>query len=245
LIPLRATDEQLFELWHRDGDRRARERLITRYLPMARRLANRYAGRREPADDLLQVASVALIKAVDRFDATRGTAFAGFAVPTVVGELKRHFRDLGWTVHVSRTLQEMVLKVEAAEPKLTALSGRSPSVPEIALYLELSIEDVLDALECATAHTTVSLDVAAHDDEEGTETLVDQLGAVDAHYESVETKLSVDAVTARLRPRERRILELRFVEEMTQAEIAARIGISQMHVSRILRRTLARLADLS
>src|SRR5438270_6327968 len=149
---------QLFVRWQEHGDRRAREELIDRFLPLARKLARRYAGPREPFDDLLQVASLGLVKAIDRFDASRGTAFSSFAVPTILGELKRYFRDLGWAVHVPRGAQELALKVEEAQQQLTARTGRPPSMPELAEYLELSIEEVLDALETASAQHCVSLD---------------------------------------------------------------------------------------
>jgi RNA polymerase sigma-B factor len=245
LIPRLAPDEQLFTLWRERRDFPAREQLISRYLPLARRLARRYAGRRESAEDLFQVASLGLLKAVDRFDVRRGAGFTSFAVPTILGELKRHFRDLGWSVHVSRALQERVLKVQSAERTLAARSGRMPSLPDIALYLELSVEEVLDALECAAAHDAVSLDLPLPGEEDSTDTLADQLGTEDERYQRIETKLSIEAATAQLRPRERRILELRFVDELSQAQIAEAVGISQMHVSRILRRTLAQLQGLT
>src|SRR5579871_2299660 len=149
----RTDSHELFVQWQRHGDRRAREELIERFLPLARKLARRYAGPREPFEDLMQVASLGLVKAVDRFDTSRGTAFSSFAVPTILGELKRYFRDLGWSVHVPR----------GAQQQLTAKTGRPPSVPDLAAYLELSIEDVLDALETAGAHHCVSLDTPRED----------------------------------------------------------------------------------
>src|SRR5580700_3428732 len=148
---------ELFTRWQEHGDRNARDELVTRFLPLARKLARRYAGAREPFEDLLQVASLGLVKAVDRYDSERGTAFTSFAVPTILGELKRYFRDLGWSVHVPRGAQERALKVEEAQQKLTLKHGRSPSVPQLAEYLELSIEEVLDGLETAVAHHSVSL----------------------------------------------------------------------------------------
>src|SRR6201989_711247 len=154
----RTDSAELFVRWQQHGDHSARDELVGRFLPLARKLARRYAGAREPFEDLLQVASLGLVKAVDRFDADRGTAFSSFAVPTILGELKRYFRDLGWSVHVPRGAQEQALKVEEAQQNLTSRTGRPPTVDELALYLELSIEDVLDALETAGAHHSNSLD---------------------------------------------------------------------------------------
>src|SRR5450755_2407211 len=155
--------EELFERWHRQEDRRARDELVQRFLPLARKLARRYNGAREPFDDLLQVACLGLVKAVDRYDLGRGTAFSSFAVPTILGELKRYFRDLGWAVHVPRGAQELAVKVEDAKQKLSARGGRAPTVHELAQYLELDVADVLDGLETARAHHAASLD-APHDD---------------------------------------------------------------------------------
>ena len=150
--------DDLFLRWHGQRDPRARDELVRRFLPLARKLARRYAGAREPIDDLIQVASLGLVKAVDRFDPTREIAFSSFAVPTIAGELKRYFRDLGWSVHVPRGAQEMALKVEQARQQIVSRGGRSPSVNELAQYLEWSVEDVLDALEAGSAHHSVSLD---------------------------------------------------------------------------------------
>lgn len=235
----------LFIRWQQHGDRRAREALVERYLPLARKLARRYSGAREPFDDLLQVASLGLVKAVDRFDVDRGTAFSSFAVPTILGELKRYFRDLGWSVHVPRGAQEQALRVEDAQQALTARTGRPPSVQELAQYLELSIEDVLDALETAAAHHSSSLDIARDDGEGESGTLVDAYGEEDDRFEIVEASATIATAARHLSPRERRVLALRFVEDLTQTQIAETIGVSQMQVSRILRRALARLRELT
>jgi len=235
----------LFVRWQRHGDRRAREELTERFLPLARKLARRYSGAREPFDDLLQVASLGLVKAIDRFDPTRGTAFSSFAVPTILGELKRYFRDLGWAVHVPRGAQEQALKVEEAQQQLTARTGRPPSVHELAEYLELSIEDVLDALETSGAHHTVSLDTPREDSDGESGTLADAFGEIDQRFEFVEASVSIAAAARHLSARERRVLELRFVEDLTQTQIADLIGVSQMQVSRILRRALAQLRELT
>jgi RNA polymerase sigma-B factor len=236
----------LFERWQNSGDQRAREELVNRFLPLARNLARRYAGAREPFDDLLQVASLGLVKAIDRFDVDRGAAFSSFAVPTILGELKRYFRDLGWSVHVPRGAQEQALKVQEAHERLTTKTGRPPTVPELAEYLELSIEDVLDGLETAAAHHSASLDAPREDGSGGEPgTLVDVLGEEDRRYELVDETITISVAARQLSARERRVLGLRFVDDMTQTQIAQEIGVSQMQVSRILRRALNRLRDLT
>src|SRR5437016_2034500 len=156
--PARIENRDVFIRWQQFGEQQAREELVERFLPLARNLARRYAGAREPFDDLLQVASLGLVKAIARFDINRGAAFSSFAVPTILGELKRYFRDLGWSVHVPRGAQEQALKVQEAQERLTTRTGRPPTVNELAEYLEFSIEDVLDALETAAAHHSASLD---------------------------------------------------------------------------------------
>jgi RNA polymerase sigma-B factor len=241
----RADQSELFDRWQQHRDARARAELVQRFLPLARKLARRYSGAHEPFDDLLQVASLGLVKAIDRFDVDRGTAFSSFAVPTVLGELKRYFRDLGWSVHVPRGAQELALKVEDARQKLTTRTGRPPTVPELAEYLELSIEDVLEALETASAHHIASLDSPREDGEEESGSLGDSLGEVDESYELVDAKTTISAAARHLGPRERRVLVLRFVEDLTQSQIAELIGVSQMQVSRILRRALEQLRELT
>jgi RNA polymerase sigma-B factor len=229
--------------WQQHGDQRAREELVRRFLPLARKLARRYIGAREPFDDLLQVASLGLVKAIDRFDLERGTAFSSFAVPTILGELKRYFRDLGWSAHVPRGAQERALKVEEAQQRLTARTGRPPSVPELAEYMEVSIEDVLDALETAAAHHSVSLDAPRDDGDGESETLGDAFGELDHRFALVEDSVSIAAAAHHLSVRERRVLVLRFVHDMTQTQIAELIGVSQMQVSRILRRAVVQLSE--
>ena len=241
----RAANEQLFVAWQQHGDRLARDELVHRFLPLARKLARRYNGAREPFDDLLQVASLGLVKAVDRFDLGRGTAFSSFAVPTILGELKRYFRDLGWAVHVPRGAQELAVKVEEAHQRLSARSGRAPSVHELAEYLELELADVLDALETARAHHASSLD-APHDDGEGESgSLVDSFGQEDPALALADARLTVDSAARHLSAREREVLRLRFGDDLTQTQIAARIGVSQMQISRILRRAISRLGELT
>ncbi|MBV9194589.1 MAG: SigB/SigF/SigG family RNA polymerase sigma factor [Solirubrobacterales bacterium] len=241
----RTDSTELFDRWQKDRDRRAREELIDRFLPLARKLARRYAGPREPFEDLMQVASLGLVKAVDRFDTERGTAFSSFAVPTILGELKRYFRDLGWSVHVPRGAQELALKVEEAQQQLTTRTGRPPSVQELAQYLEMAIEDVLDALETASAHHSTSLDAPRDDGEDDSGSLADAFGQEDDRYELVDASVTIATAARQLSARERRVLVLRFVEDLTQTQIAEQIGVSQMQVSRILRRALARLRELT
>src|SRR5437764_4286714 len=242
----RTNNKQLFVRWQQDGDQRAREELVDRFLPLARNLARRYAGAREPFDDLLQVASLGLGEAIGRFYVDRGAAFSSFAVPTILGELKRYFRDLGWSVHVPRGAQEQALKVQEAHERLTTKTGRPPTVNELAEYLELSVEDVLDALETAAAHHSTSLDAPREDRSSGESgSLVDVFGEEDSRYELVDETVTISVAARELSARERRVLALRFVNDMTQTQIAQEIGVSQMQVSRILRRALSRLRELT
>jgi RNA polymerase sigma-B factor len=240
-----ADSNELFVRWQRRGDQRAREELVERYLPLARKLARRYQGAREPFDDLLQVASLGLVKAIDRFDYSRGTAFSSFAVPTILGELKRYFRDLGWAVHVPRGAQERALKVEEVQRKLTARAGHSPTVAELAEYMEISTEAVLDSLEAAASHHSVSLDTPREDHEDGEAgTLADLFGNEDERFASIDAGMTIANAARHLSERERQVLALRFLEDRTQTEIAEIVGVSQMQVSRILRRSVARLGEL-
>jgi RNA polymerase sigma-B factor len=221
----------------------SREELVQRFMPLARRLARRYAGRAEPLDDLMQVASLGLVKAVDRFDPSRGTAFSTFAVPTILGELKRHFRDRGWSIRVPRGTQELILKVEKARSELPGRLGREPTVQDIARWLEVSDEEVLDAMHASRGHHATSLDRPASAEVEDGMTLVERLGGDDHMFDTVEYAVAIEPVLDDISERDRRILHLRFVEDLTQSEIARRVGISQMHVSRLLRGTLKRLRE--
>jgi RNA polymerase sigma-B factor len=239
-----ADPAELFARWQKFGDRRARDELVERYMPLARRLARRYLGAREPFEDLVQVASLGLVKAIDRFDASRGNAFTSFAVPTILGELKRYFRDLGWAVHVPRGAQERALKVEEVQRELTSKTGRAPTITELAEYMELSLEDVLDALEAAGAHHSMSLDTPRDDGESDGGTIADVLGEEDKRFEYIDAGASIAQAAQQLSERERRILALRFIEDRTQTQIAEIEGVSQMQVSRVLRRALATLSEL-
>jgi RNA polymerase sigma-B factor len=237
----------LFERWQCHADQHAREALVERFLPLGRSLARRYVSTNESIDDLTQVAYVGLINAIDRFDTSRGSRFAAFAVPTILGELRRYFRDTAWAVHVPRGAQERALEVERAGGTLTANSGHSPTVGEIAQYLECDQGEVLDALQVGQARSSVSLDAprpgGAEDDSESTR--AETIGTEDEGYELVEDGSAVAHALRSLAPRERRILFLRFAREMTQSEIAAEIGLSQMQVSRVLRRSLERMRTIA
>jgi RNA polymerase sigma-B factor len=238
------TVARLFRCAH-GGDDAARSALIERFLPLARSLARRYIRSSESADDLVQVASLALVKAVDRFDADRDVAFSTFAVPTILGELKRHFRDTAWAVHMPRSLSEGALRVEKTERELANETGRRPSVAEIAESMGEDLEWVVNVLDASRAHDALSLDATVDTPDGDGETLAATLGGEDERFEYVEERDAVASSLGELTARERTVLELRFGSEMTQSEIAEQIGVSQMQVSRILRRTLDRLRTLS
>jgi RNA polymerase sigma-B factor len=228
--------------YHRDGELAAREELIVRCVPLARQLAARYKHLGEAEEDLEQTACLGLIKAIDRYRLEQRVALSSYAVPTIIGELKRHFRDRGWSVRLARRMQERVGAVGRARDTLSGRLGRSPSVGEVAAELGLSVEEVLEAREAAGAYTAASLDGPATTDDDGDErTRVDRMGEEDPHYELVELTSSVGPLTRALPPREREVLSLRFGAELTQSEIGKRIGVSQMQVSRLLRRALERL----
>jgi RNA polymerase sigma-B factor len=239
------TSAELFRRWRQQRDRHARDELIARFLPLARKLARRYAQSSEPYEDLVQVASLGLVKAVERFDPDRGFAFSSFAVPTIVGELKRYFRDTAWALHVDRGAQERARKITDAQQKLSSGTGRMPTVNEIAQYLEISQEDVLDGLQTSEAYGAISLDapLAGEDDEESSR--LDSIGTADERLELVDDHATIFAAAKHLPTREREILYLRFNEDLTQSEIADRVGVSQMQVSRLLRRSLLRLRELT
>ena len=241
-----ASDAELFAA-ARDGDPAAREELVCRFLPMARRLAWRYRRGGEPPDDLVQVASLALVKAIERFDPGRGIPFSGYAVPTIVGELKRHLRDTRWSAYVPQRMRERVLEVDRAAESLRCALGRAPTVEEVAHEARIEAAEVADALEAATAYEAVSLDSPAcgsQADDAGA-TFLDSLGSHEERYDMVEYAVTIEPALRALPARQRVILWLRFREDMTQAEIATRLGMSQMHVSRLLRQALARLREVA
>ena len=235
-------ERRLLVRYAQDRSPVVREELVDRFMPLARRLAGRYAGGAEPFDDLIQVASVGLVKAIDRFDPARGTAFSTFAVPTILGELKRHFRDRGWSVHVPRDVQERILKVERAMAELPSKLGHTPTVREIGQRIEATDEEVLEAMHAAQGHHAVSLDATATTgDGDEPAPLRDRIGAEDLSFNTVEYGEAIGPVLKEISDRDRMVLHLRFVEDMTQSEIAERVGVSQMHVSRILRATIEKL----
>ncbi|HET8673515.1 MAG TPA: SigB/SigF/SigG family RNA polymerase sigma factor [Thermoleophilaceae bacterium] len=236
-------DLRLFERYQRTGDEAACEELIRRFLPLARQLARRYERPDEPLDDLVQVASVGLVKAVQRFDPTRGIAFSSFAVPTILGELKRYFRDSAWAVHVPRAMQERALEVNRAVTELSRALGRSPTPAEVAEFTDLTPEEVLEAMEAATAYDSVPLEIPRQGGDGEGESAAEWLGADDEGYALAEYSATLAPQLRALPKRDRLVLYLRFVEDLTQSEIAERIGVSQMHVSRLIRRALERLRN--
>jgi RNA polymerase sigma-B factor len=235
-------ERQLFARYRTRGDLAARDELVERFLPLATGLARRYHRGAEPLDDLVQVASLGLLKAIDRFDPERGTAFSSFAVPTIAGELKRYFRDKGWALRVPRDLQELAQRVGRSTDRLVHELGRAPTVAEIAGALEITPEQVLEAREAATAYRAQSLDHPVGDDQDATR-VVDTLGADEPGYLQAEQSATLQAMMSVLSDREREILRLRFAEDLTQSEIGRRVGVSQMHVSRLLRQAITRLRE--
>ncbi len=227
--------------YHRWGDLGAREELVERFLPLARDLALRYAYTGEPLDDLVQVASLGLVKAIDRFDPDRGTKFTSYAAPTIVGELKRHFRDKGWALRVPRELQERALAVARVTEELSKQIGRSPKPREVAQALGCRVEQVLEAQEVAASYEAASLDAPTVRVDDAAAALVDMMGAEDPSYELVEDRDAIASSWRALPELECKVLELRFMSDLTQREIGERLGYSQMHVSRLMRRALSRL----
>jgi RNA polymerase sigma-B factor len=221
---------------------RIRERLIEMYVPLAEYLARRFRNRGEPLDDLVQVANLGLIKSVDGYDPTRGAAFTSYAIPMIVGELKRHFRDKGWDVRVPRRLQELRLEITKASSDLAQQLGRSPTVADIAIHLGVTEEDVIEGLDSGHAYRALSLQAPVAGEEPSTE-LVDLIGDLDPDLENVEDREALRPLIARLPQREQRIIAMRFFGNMTQSQIAAQLGISQMHVSRLLSHALGVLRD--
>jgi RNA polymerase sigma-B factor len=242
----RARERELLELiasLDADDPRRvaARDEIVTMHLPLAGFLARRFRDRGESVEDLTQVATIGLLKAVDRFELDRGVEFSTFATPTMVGEIKRHFRDKGWAIRVPRRLQELRLAISRATAELSQRTGRSPTVAELAAHLQVPEEDILDGLESAQAYATISLDATAGDTGEDGSALADTLGGEDAALGEVEARATVHPLLASLPARERRIVEMRFYQNMTQSQIAEQVGVSQMHVSRLLAKSLAQM----
>jgi RNA polymerase sigma-B factor len=223
-----------------DDHARLRARIIEDLLPLATHIANRFRNRGEPFDDLVQVANLALIKAVDGFDPERGVSFSSYAVPFIAGELKRHFRDRTWHIRVPRRLQELSLQINRATDELTQQLGRSPTVADLAAHLDVGEEETIEALEAAGAYHSLSLDAPAGG-EDGSSTLVDLIGSEDTELAEVDARVALPPLLATLPVREQRILAMRFFGNLTQSQIAAEMGISQMHVSRLITKALATL----
>ena len=239
-----AHDLRLLRAYHEHGDTRARDELCQRFMPLARQLARRYQRGNEPLDDLVQVASLGLIKAIDRYSLDRGTAFSSYAVPTILGELKRYFRDVGWAVHVPRGMQERIMQVNSHVEVLSRKLGRSPTPAEIGAEIGASPEAVLEAMEASVAYEASSLDAPrAHEDD--SDSYADSIGAEDDAYEQIEYLQTIAPTMRALPERDRLVLKLRFEDDLTQSEIADRIGVSQMHVSRLIRRALTRLRSVA
>jgi RNA polymerase sigma-B factor len=239
-------DRRLFERYSDAGDPVDRDAIVERFLPLARQLAARYQRPDEPFDDVFQVACFGLVKAVDRYDAERGVAFSSYAVPTILGEIKRHFRDRTWAVRVPRNLQELALRVDRVVSDLTRELHRQPSVDEVARAIDAEPEHVLEAMEASSAYRATSLEAPrpGGDDDPG-DTLGDSVGAVEEGFERAERRAVLDSLMRSLTVREREVVRLRFEEDLTQAAIGARIGVSQMQVSRVLRQAIGKLRTLA
>jgi RNA polymerase sigma-B factor len=239
-----ATDDKaLLRRYHQEGDLQAREQLIERYLSLVRSLARRYAYRGEQLDDLVQIGAIGLIKAIDRFDLERGVELTTYATPNIIGEIKRHFRDKGWSVRVPRGLQELNVQISKLVEQLTVQLGRSPTIAELAEAAGVEEENVLEALESGRAYSSVSLSPGGASDEEGELDPLESLGTEEHEYEISEDRAVLAPGFKVLDERERRILHLRFFSGLTQSQIAEQIGISQMHVSRLIRRSLQKIRE--
>jgi len=242
----RATaDRRLFDRYLDARDPIDRDAVVERFLPLARQLAARYQRPEEPFDDVFQVACFGLVKAVDRFNVERGVAFTSYAVPTITGEIKRHFRDRAWSVRVPRDLQELALRVERVVADLTRDHGRQPSVPEVAEALGIEDEDVLEAMQAAGAYRATSLDTPRVTDDDRSGTLGDSVGVEEDGYARAEQRALLHELMRSLTPREREVIRLRFEEDLTQAAIGQHVGVSQMQVSRVLRQAVAKLRALA
>jgi len=240
-----AEDRILFERYLDRRDPVDRELLVERFLPLARQLARRYQRPEEPFDDLFQVACLGLVKAIDRFDLTREVAFSSYAVPTILGEIKRYFRDRTWSVRVPRDLQELALRVDRKVTELATDLRRQPTVAEIAAAVGIEEEDVLEALEASGAYRATSLSTPRGNDDDQGETLGDTVGTSEDGFSLAEDRATIEQLLRAVTPREREVLRLRFEEDLTQAEIGELIGVSQMQVSRIIRQALGRLRTVA
>jgi RNA polymerase sigma-B factor len=238
------SDKALLRRYHEDGDLAAREQLIEQYMSLVRSLARRYSYRGEQFEDLVQIGAIGLIKAIDRFDVNRGVELTTYATPNIIGEIKRHFRDRGWSVRVPRGLQELNIQLSRLIEELTVEHGRSPTIPELAKAASVTDEEVLEALESGRAYSSLSLSAGSggHDDDGELDPL-ESLGTEEHQYEVSEDRAVLAPGFRVLDERERKILHLRFFEGLTQSQIAQQVGISQMHVSRLIRRSLEKIRD--
>lgn len=234
---------ELFRLYKEKGDEEARDQLIVSHLNLVRFLASKFKNRGEPLDDLVQVGTIGLIKAIDRFDPERGLEFTTYATPTILGEIKRHFRDKGWSIRVPRRLQELSAKVNQATDELTVELQRSPSVEEVAAKLGVGAEEILEAMESSGAYTSVSLEAGGSSEDDEAPALIDRLGSVDEDLDASDDRMVIDDAISDFSPREQEIVRMRFIDGLTQVEIAKRLGVSQVQVSRLLRRTLRKIQD--
>lgn len=233
---------KLFDLYKNHGDEDAREQLIVNHLNLVRYLAAKFKNRGEPLDDLIQVGTVGLIKAIDRFDPERGLEFTTFATPTIMGEIKRHFRDKGWSVRVPRRLQELSAKVNQATDELTKDLQRSPSVEEIAEYVGSTVDEVLEAMESSSAYSSVPLETGSSEDDDAP-SIIDRYATEDTQLDTADDRLVIEETIRDFSPREQEVVRMRYVDGLTQVEIANRLGISQVQVSRLLRRTLKKIQE--
>lgn len=234
---------ELFRRYKEDGDMEAREQLVMSHLNLVRFLANKFKNRGEPLDDLVQVGYLGLLKAIDRFDPDRGLEFTTYATPTILGEIKRHFRDKGWSVRIPRRLQELSAKVNQATDTLTTQFQRSPTIQEIADYLDASVDEVLEAMESSSAYSSVPLEGTGSSENDDAPSVIDRYGSEDNELAFTDDRLVIEEALKGFSPREREVIELRFLKGMAQIEIAEQLGISQVQVSRLLRRTLKKIQD--
>ena len=238
----KARTRELFSLYKDEGDEAARDELIMSHLNLVRFLASKFKNRGEPLDDLIQVGTIGLIKAIDRFDPARGLEFTTYATPTILGEIKRHFRDKGWSIRVPRRLQELSAKVNQATDDLTKELQRSPSTEEVAAKLGVSVDEVLEAMESSGAYSSVPLEAGSSDDEDAP-AVIDHYASVDENLAASDDRMVIEDTIRDFSPREREVIRMRFVEGLTQVEIAKRLGVSQVQVSRLLRRTLKKVQE--
>lgn len=234
---------ELFRRYKEEGDVGAREKLVMSHMNLVRFLANKFKNRGEPLDDLIQVGYLGLLKAIDRFDPSRGLEFTTYATPTIMGEIKRHFRDKGWSVRVPRRLQELSAKVNQATDVLTNELQRSPKIEEIAEYLDASVDEVLEAMESSSAYSSVPLEGTGNNDNDDAPSVLDRYATEDSALNFTDDRLIIEEALKGFSPREREVIDLRFLQGMTQIEIAEQLGISQVQVSRLLRRTLKKIQD--